>query len=430
MLETFLLPSLVSAVSWLSRQLWEAHGEIDVVMQILQVVVKPRSISGEAEIVHGVVLSLVGKQLDGALRELRRRSPARNDTQPMMQELQPRIASKRTMASHHGELESWTSQGHGGLLASLRSTVQSLVMWSTAPDINMTPASYTHRHPVVAVRLVGARAVIQAMLEEMKLQSQNDSGELALDIVTAMIVAPTVGDVPIVGGNITTTDDRARSSQASSQPPSSQPSLYHPKTRLTLREALKMELDQTAPKMSLTDPLLAENIIRLHRRVEAHYAGMAAANATTAAAEAAAAAAAGAHDLNVPVALDEVGVGTGIGVVSGAAGVDMMQDLDVAAAAAAAAGMAVDVDVDVNMDHLGLDPATTSNAAVGSFDDVLGQAATAAGLMGAAATGSAGTAGPLGGPGMGPGLDDVMIGHDHGMDALLDSTGTVFDLGF
>lgn len=344
MLETFLLPSLIRALSWLSHHVWEEHGDVDVVMQILQIVVKPSSISGEAAVVHAVVLSLVGKQLECALRDLRRRNPDRSDVDVVLQNLQPHVTLKRTTASHHGELESWTSHSPGGLLSSLRNTFQSLVLWSTAPDINMTPANYTHRHVLVAVRLLGARAVIQTILDEMKMQGQSDGGDLDLDIATSLVVAPTVDDVPIISEPClprTTAHVHGQTTTPPAPAPLQQRTLYRPKTRLSLRDALRLEHDDVAPRISTADPARAENIGRLYRRVEAHFAGVAEANA---------AADVGAH------ALAGVAADLDVSIVPTAA--DMIQGLEVAAAtatavaAAAAAGIDVDVDMNMNMDDV------------------------------------------------------------------------------
>ena len=140
------------------------------------------------------------------------------------------------------------------MLASLRNAFQSLVLWSTTPDINMTPASYTHRQVLVAVKILGARSVIRTIIDQVKLQNQiqNGSGDLAFDIATAIICAPgaTDGLSPGDGSMLGTYSHQNLSG------------------RLNLREALRLELEES-PKISSSDPARAETIVRLHRRVEA-----------------------------------------------------------------------------------------------------------------------------------------------------------------
>ncbi|KAI9867326.1 MAG: mediator complex subunit [Trichoglossum hirsutum] len=252
--ETFLITSLVGAITWLTNNLWESRGDVNVLMQILQSLIKPKSISGEAEMMHDTILSIIAKPLEHALRELRRSAPSRQDIDPLLHALQPHLAFRRTAGSHHTELESWTSTHGGGMLASLRNTFQSLVLWSTTPDINMTPASYSHRQVLVAVKMLGARSVIRTIIDEVKLQNQiqNSSGDLSFDIATAIICAPGATDGLLsADGNMLGTY-----------------SLQNHSGRLNLREALRLELED-ASKISSSDPARAETIVRLHRRVEA-----------------------------------------------------------------------------------------------------------------------------------------------------------------
>ncbi|KAI9829114.1 MAG: mediator complex subunit [Thelocarpon impressellum] len=291
LLEAFLLPSLICAMTWLTNHLWEAHEDVNIVMQVLQALVKPNSISGEAQTMHQTVLSAVGKPLEHSLRELRRREPSRSDIDPILQALSPHLSFKRTAASRHSELEAWTATQGGGLAASLRHTFQSLVLWSQNPSLNMTPASYTHRQLLAAVQMLGAKSVMQTLLDELKLQTQNGSGDLALDIATALVCAPTVGELPQFSSPADPTGSRHLPA----------------KGRLTLRNALRMESDD-APNMTSTDLLRAETVTRLHRRVEAQMAD--------------------------------------VGPVVSA---DMMQELDAAAAAAVAAGDADGVGISMDL---------------------------------------------------------------------------------
>ncbi|KAI9832948.1 MAG: mediator complex subunit [Phylliscum demangeonii] len=299
MLETFLLPSLVGAITWLTHQLWEVGpgddgGGGEMVLQILQSVITPRSISGEAEQVHGVVMGMVGGAVSAALAELRRRDAPPRGADVVVDALQQALTTTtttttsgrlRTVASAPQELDQWVAGHTGGLCGALRHTFQSLVLWSTAPAINMTPTSYSHRQLLVAVQLQGARAVVRTLVDELRLQTQNGSAALALDIAAAFVCAPTALDLSTVG-------TRA--------------------TRLTLREALQLEVDRiprpAAGAAALLRPTItishphhphhhhhhhphhpaepdpdtdAATVARLHRRVEAHFASVAAAAAAS-----------------------------------------------------------------------------------------------------------------------------------------------------
>ncbi|KAI9710194.1 MAG: hypothetical protein M1812_007466 [Candelaria pacifica] len=236
--ETFLLPSLVSAISWLTVQIWESSSSIPILLQTLQSLLKPTSISGDAQSMHQTILSLIANPLEESLLSLRRRDPARFDTQPLFQTLQPYQTFKRTTASTHAELESWTVTHGGGLLASIRNTFQSMVLWSAAPEINLTPPSYTHRQLLVAVKLLGAQRVLGAIIDEVVLQTENGTADLALDIGASLISAPTtiaVGD-----------------------------------GRLSLRKVLTLEVEVLRKQgMGVgSEHERAETVVRLSRRVE------------------------------------------------------------------------------------------------------------------------------------------------------------------
>ena len=359
MLETFLLPSLVQVIPWLINHTWEWQGDIESIMQVFHVLIRPKSISGEAEIVHRVVLSIIGKPLEICLKQVRRKEPSppppagsggftRSEIiDRILQVLQGphhHLTFQRTTNSHHTELESWTTTARGGMLASIRNTFQSLVLWSTAPDINMTPASYTHRQLLTALRLLGAIPVMRTIVDELKLQSQNESGDLALDIACSLVCAPRLEEIPIVVVDVASTtadndDDHHHHNTLTGGRGTATRQLYHrPKGRITLRDALRLEYDDVQKpsssssssskaatagggavmsgsvtsisntmKTNTTDPARAESVGRLYRRVEGYYAAMSAhataAAATAVAVEAAVAAVSGA----TVVGLDGVG---------------------------------------------------------------------------------------------------------------------------
>ncbi|KZF25812.1 mediator of RNA polymerase II transcription subunit 5 [Xylona heveae TC161] len=249
LLETFLLPSLVGAITWLADRLWESGDDINILMQMLHTLLRPSSISGDARAMHNTILSIVAKPLEHSLREFRRLGSPRQDIDPLLDLLKPHLSFKRTVDSYHTEYEQWMGPQSGGLLASIRNTFQSLVLWSSTAEINMTPPSYTHRQLLVAVKLFGAKAPVRAIIDELRLQSENGSGDLAMDVATSLVSAPSATD----GAELKT-----------SLSPES-------KGRLTLRDALKLEVEDAEAAFA-ADPLRAELVVRLHRRVEAQTA--------------------------------------------------------------------------------------------------------------------------------------------------------------
>lgn len=243
-------------MTWLSNHIWESESDLSTSLKILSFFIKPSSISREAQAIHSTVLSISARSLEDELKDVARRHPSRTDIKPILDALEPHLAFQQTGSSRRTELDSWTANpGGGGLLSSIRNTYQSLVLWSTSPEISMTPPSYTHRQILAGIRMLGSVRVFRALLDELKLQSETGSGDLALDILATLVCSPLA--------------ESFTAEQAA----------YHPTTPLskdniprspilTLRDALLFQ-HETVAKTSETDPLRAELIVRLHRRVEA-----------------------------------------------------------------------------------------------------------------------------------------------------------------
>jgi mediator of RNA polymerase II transcription subunit 5 len=254
LVDTFLLPSLVGAITWLAHHLWESRGDSNAVIQILQTLIKPGSISNEASLMLASILDIVAKPLEHSLRSLQRSEPSRQDVEPLSKALKPHLSFSRTGGSDHTELESWTGQHGGGLASSIRHTIQSMVQWSLTPGTNITPTSYTHRQILVGVRMIGARRVLQAILEEIKAQAEAGNGSVVLDAAVAIICAPDARS-PMPTALLTMLDEPSAAPQPLQR-------------RLNLRDTLKTEAENAA-KIHKTDVIQAEMIIRLYRRVEA-----------------------------------------------------------------------------------------------------------------------------------------------------------------
>ena len=271
LLEPFLLPSLVVALGWLGNRIWESESEPTIPLKTLHSLVSPSSISGEAQAIHQTVLNMTARTLEEQLKDVRARHPSRPDIKPIIDALEPYLSFQRTGNCHRSELESWTTHpsggagGEGGLLGSLRNTFQSLVLWSTNPEISMAPPSYTHRQVLAGVRILGAPRVLRALGEELKLQNEAGSGDLALDIMATIISAPMAESFALDQHHHHQTDTN-KDQQQQQQPQPAPSSLRCP--ILTLRDALNLQ-HENVPRISEKDPLRAEIIVRLSRRVNA-----------------------------------------------------------------------------------------------------------------------------------------------------------------
>ncbi|KAK6820070.1 Mediator of RNA polymerase II transcription subunit 5 [Aspergillus parasiticus] len=254
LLEPFLLPSLVVALTWLGNHIWETESDPTIPLKTLQSLVNPSSISGDAREIHKTVLNITARSLDEQLKDIRSRHPNRADIKPILDVLEPCLSFQRTGSCHRSELDSWTTHSPGGLLGSIRSTFQGLVLWSTSPGVSMAPHSYTHRQLVAGIRMLGSARVLTAIVDELKMQTETGNADLALDIAVTMICAPLAESFAIEQSNYHPVD------------PNKEPLPRCPV--LTLRDALSLQ-HENVPKLSEKDPLRAEVIVRLYRRVNA-----------------------------------------------------------------------------------------------------------------------------------------------------------------
>lgn len=239
LLEPFLMPSLVSALTWLGNHVWEnsSAGSEDSLMAPLQImqslVVPPTPLSVEKSIVHQTVLSITARHLERIMREvltsMDRAAPQAPHISSMaeavLQAVNPHLGFKRSATASHQELQAWISSsgGHhshgsaGGLLSTFRATVGASVAWSAANyGANVKSASngppwYTHRLTQSVAHVFGSGKVVSKLLDIIyALHQQHSSGgapnpstiptpnganpiivDLAIDFAATLIASPT-----------------------------------------------------------------------------------------------------------------------------------------------------------------------------------------------------------------------------------------------
>ncbi|CAG1990921.1 unnamed protein product [Fusarium graminearum] len=250
LVDTFLLPSLVPAIRFLADYLWIDQKEQKSIIKILQLILLPSSISGEASTMLSSVKNLIAKPLEHALRTYQRRDPKNQDIEPLLRTLKESIPlSRRTGGTDLNELESWTATPPSGLSSAVKLTIQGLVHWSIHPAMNSMPTSYTHRQILAGLKLLGPKRLLHVILEELRQHTAAGSANIIYDVATSLVCAPdAVKDAPVTdaNGNMLPPIQRQR----------------------TLRDLLKVEVE-SCRRLQKEDPVLAEHVVRLHRRVEA-----------------------------------------------------------------------------------------------------------------------------------------------------------------
>lgn len=251
LVDTFLLPSLVPAIRFLSDYIWIDQKEQKSIVKALQLLLTPSSISGEASTVLSAVKNLVAQPLEHALRTYQRQDPRNQDIEPLLRSLKENLPlSRRSGGAAHHEMELWANSSSSGLSGAIRHTIQGLVQWSAQPGVNVMPASYTHRQLIAGLRIIGPSRLLRLVMEEIRQQSELGNASVVYDVAAALIAATdSTNEAPASTQHLL---DTAGTMQV---------------RRRGLRDALKTAAEGYK-RLQKHDPFLAEATVRLHRRVE------------------------------------------------------------------------------------------------------------------------------------------------------------------
>jgi mediator of RNA polymerase II transcription subunit 5 len=257
LLEPFLLPALIGGLSWVAKHLWEEQGDDDILLQMLQKLLRPDSISGDAQAMHQTILAMVAGPLSTSLRDHHRKQPQRKEfVASLLEVLGPHSDSQRSNKCSSSELKEWSTTPGGGLRSAVRNTIRGLVRWSSQASVNSMPYNYTHRIVITALETIGADEILAVILDEIRSQTQSGLGPAALEIATTIVCAP------IPSPALSQTIPLVHFDQSPLQPISQ---------RRTLRQALRAKLEEPAELLSMETENV-EALVRLGRRVEAQLA--------------------------------------------------------------------------------------------------------------------------------------------------------------
>ena len=240
-----------------SYALLQTHNDLDAMIRIFNEVILTTPSSGDAQAMHSTIIAMVSSRLEKCFRTLQRREPNRTTLEPFLQAIKVHAYYERSVYASLKEVDQWTNAPNSTLNSSIRHTIQQLSQWASTSSLQPNPPGYTHRQIYASLKMLGATRTLRAVVDEVKAQTDTGNGAAALDIGVSIICAPTVEDSPItvdwVGSSI--------------------PAPPQQRNHMNLREMLKQEFESAA-NLVATDPLTAETIVRLHRRVEAHFASL------------------------------------------------------------------------------------------------------------------------------------------------------------
>lgn len=189
LVEPFLLPSLAGGLMWLVHHSWKDQGDVNILLQMLDKLLKPSSSSQETKMMHSAILRIVAEPLYGSLSVLHQRQPEKKQVSTLMNILKPHLGQRRVLDANKAELSDWANASEGGVENRIRTEIRNLVTWVT--DIGPTPPpKYTHRVLAYGCTLIGVNRVRDAIAAELKTQTVIGNGAQTLDICAALICAP------------------------------------------------------------------------------------------------------------------------------------------------------------------------------------------------------------------------------------------------
>ncbi|KAK6334336.1 mediator complex subunit, variant 2 [Orbilia blumenaviensis] len=205
-----LIASEVAIIFWLTDYIWHtmsSQGEISHALRILHILVT--NAPSEVTQTHKTILAICSHSLERVLKDvLRSDGTANNPNSTLHQQAEQMLKQtsssrdwRRTGLPSTSELENWTKHS-GGILGALKSAVQGVTTWSATPDLIIQPAGWNPRLLYAAWRLLGAKEVVRVLVDEV-VGAGPDVGDVAVDIVASLIVAPMVEDWKWKVGEVT-----------------------------------------------------------------------------------------------------------------------------------------------------------------------------------------------------------------------------------
>ncbi|EME44832.1 hypothetical protein DOTSEDRAFT_24495 [Dothistroma septosporum NZE10] len=187
LLEPFLLPSLIMGLGWLASHSWEDQNDAEILLQILDKLLKPSSSSHETQAMHKTILAMVATPLYQSLQALLTRQPDKKKATELSKILEPYLNQQRILSCRKGELDEWL-QTESGLASHVQRGIRDLTTWAaTSSSPPNPPPRYTFKEFAVACQVLEGDALLDAMVEEVA-QSLNIS--VALDVCVALACAP------------------------------------------------------------------------------------------------------------------------------------------------------------------------------------------------------------------------------------------------
>jgi mediator of RNA polymerase II transcription subunit 5 len=247
LLEPFLLPSLVGGLNWLVKHSWKDNNDADILLPMLEKLLKPSGSSQDMQAMHRCILGIVATPLEGSLQILIKRKPEKRDkASELIELLKPHLHQRRDMVITMAKVNEMAASGDGLLDRAVTNTVRNLALWA-ANGGSDPPPRYSPHLVHRAIACYASDRVLDAVVEGLKNQTMIGNGSIALDVCVALVCRPEPATyVPLMNTAIP-------------EPPI---------TGRTLHDAIRLST-MDAQKLLTMNTAHAEALVRLARKVEA-----------------------------------------------------------------------------------------------------------------------------------------------------------------
>ncbi|KAK0270069.1 hypothetical protein LTR35_014317 [Friedmanniomyces endolithicus] len=185
LLEPFLLPSLVGGLKWVIGRSWEDNNEVEIILQILEKLLRPSSNSADTQAMHRAVMVTVAEPLEHSLQDLLRQRPEKTVAAGLSALLRQYVDSTGS-SCHKAEIEKWAAAGD--MTHEMRHVVRGLITWA-ANGTPTAPPQYQHQMIVAMHDISGPQRIMNALLSLMR-ETEYPAMAIALDVCTSVICAP------------------------------------------------------------------------------------------------------------------------------------------------------------------------------------------------------------------------------------------------
>lgn len=254
--------------------------ELIIILHIIQRLTKTPKSSSDAIAMHDTILSITAQHFSTSLQLIKQRVPKKApEADGILSQLAPYLSYRRGPLRQDHETQQWIVT-QGGLSQAFRYSFHSLCNWSA--NIAMNPAQrigreYSSRLALLTCKVVGSRATLKVILEELKNQSMFEDGTapLHLDVAVAIVCADelfrperacyeTSDSMPQASNTGDEQNHANRVDVTSFQRLTT--GQDQDGAQLTIMGSLRNALE-AAPDLIRDDLVTVEVIVRLHRRV-------------------------------------------------------------------------------------------------------------------------------------------------------------------